>query len=289
LKAFTKYYWGVKIIGESNLESSISNIASFETGMMDVTDWKGSWITDVEDVDLKPAPYFRKEIKLNKKVQKATAYITAAGLFEMYINGNKIGDHSLDPAYTRFDRRNLYVTHDVTSQLKNEGTIALGVLLGNGWYNLQSTAVWDFHKAGWRNRPRFLMNLKIDYEDGTSENIVTDETWKTSLGPLVFNSIYTAEHYDARQAIPEWNTPEFKDSNWNNAIKVSAPSNNIVAQSLHPIRNVEEIEPVSFRQISTSKYIYDLGRNISGVSKIRVHGKAGTTLRLTHAEHRQLR
>jgi alpha-L-rhamnosidase len=284
LKAFTKYYWGVKIKGESNLESTIFNIASFETGMMDVTNWKGSWIRDVEDVNLKPAPYFRKEFKLNKKVQKATAYITAAGLFEMYINGKKIGDHRLDPAYTRFDKRNLYVTHDVTSQLNNEGTIALGVLLGNGWYNLQSTAVWDFHKAGWRNRPRFLLNLKIDYEDGTSENIVTDETWKTSLGPLVFNSIYTAEHYDARLAFPEWNTPELKDSNWKNAIKVSAPSNNIVAQSLHPIRNVEEIEPVSFRQISTSKYIYDLGRNISGVSKIRVHGKAGTILRLTHAE-----
>lgn len=284
LKAFTKYFWGVKIIDENNSDNQISEIASFETGVMDANEWKGAWITDIEDVDLKPAPYFRKELKLEKKVKRAVAYIAAAGLYEMYINGEKIGDHRLDPAFTRFDKRNLYVAHDVTSRLKNEKTIALGVLLGNGWYNHQSTAVWDFHKAGWRNRPTFLMNLRILYEDGSSETIITDENWKTSLGPVIFNSIYTGEHYDARLEQPGWNTPEFDDSKWAKAIIVDPPSENIVAQALHPIKNVEEIEPVSIRRISAGKYIYDLGRNISGVSKIQVEGKRGTTLRITHAE-----
>lgn len=284
LEAFTKYFWGVKIIDKSNTLTPISKIASFETGVMDASNWKGVWITDIEEVDLKPAPYFRKEFELEKKVKRAVAYIAAAGLYEMYINGEKIGNHRLDPAFTRFDKRNLYVAHDVTSQLKNEKSIALGVLLGNGWYNHQSTAVWDFHKAVWRNRPRFLMNLRIIYEDGSSETIITDESWKTSLGPVIFNSIYTGEHYDARLEQPGWNTTGFEDSKWERVIIVEPPSKNIVSQALHPIKNVEEIEPVSIRKTGANKYIYDLGRNISGVSKIQVEGKRGTTLHITHAE-----
>lgn len=283
LEAFTKYYWGVKITGEKNSSGPLSEIASFETGLMD-EQWKGSWITDVEDVELKPAPYFRKEVKIKKEVEKATTYITAAGFFELHINGEKIGNNRLDPTYTRFDKRNLYVTHDVTSQFQETDEIALGVILGNGWYNHQSTAVWNFHEAEWRNRPRFLMNLKIRYKDGTSEDIVTDSSWKTSLGPVTFNSIYTAEHYDANLENPGWNTPGFEGSEWENAIETHAPSENIVAQSLHPVKNTEEIKPVDVQKISDTKYIFDLGRNISGVSKIKLKGEPNTRLKITHAE-----
>ena len=190
------------------VKESIPVISSFETGMMGVENWKGSWISDDEGINTKPAPYFRKEFNIQRKIKSARAYIAVAGLYELYLNGEKVGNHRLDPMYTRFDRRTLYVTYDVTRQVNN-GENAIGVLLGNGWYNHQSTAVWFFDKAPWRNRPTFCIDLKIVYEDGSEETIVSDNTWKTALSPVIFNSIYTAEHYDARLELPGWNTSSF--------------------------------------------------------------------------------
>jgi len=143
LEPGTRYFWGVKIMSSDGRWSELSKVASFETGLISSNNWKGNWITDTHDYNLKPAPYYRKEFMLKKEVRKARAYIAVAGLYELYLNGKKIGDHCLDPMYTRFDRRNLYVTHDVTDKLLS-GNNAVGVLLGNGWYNHQSTAVWYF-------------------------------------------------------------------------------------------------------------------------------------------------
>ena len=244
--------------------------------MMDMKNWKGAWISDTRDIHLKPAAYFRKSFQAGKKIRSARAYIAAAGLYELYINGAKIGDHRLDPMYTRFDRRNLYVTHDITTALQN-GKNALGVLLGNGWYNHQSTAVWYFHEAPWRARPTFCMDVRITYEDGSVETISTGKDWKTSLSPVIFNSIYTAEHYDSRLEQPGWNTTAFNDSAWKDIMYRAAPSNNVTAQVLHPVRNVETIEPKTINKINDTTYVFDLGRNISGVSQLRVNAEAGTT------------
>ncbi|MGS2761333.1 family 78 glycoside hydrolase catalytic domain [Sinomicrobium sp. M5D2P9] len=282
LEPFTKYYWGVEITDTAGTPGNLS-VSAFETGMMKTSSWKGKWIADTDDISLKPAPYFRKEFTPEKKVIKARAYITAAGLYELYINGNKIGDHLLDPVYTRFDKRNLYVTYDVTPYFQDK-KVAVGVLLGNGWYNHQSTAVWDFHKAGWRSRPRFCLNIRLVYNDGTTETLVTDPSWKTSLSPVIFNSIYTAEHYDARQEQPGWNTPGFDDASWKSAITATPPSDKITAQALPPIRNTEEITPVSVNKLSDKQYIFDLGRNISGITRIKVKGDESTRLWVTHAE-----
>ncbi|MDR1722498.1 MAG: glycoside hydrolase family 78 protein [Tannerella sp.] len=287
LEPFTRYYWKV-VIGDMNGEPRNSDITFFETGMMRMTNWKGNWISDGEHLDgnginVKQAPYFRKEFPVGKKIRSARAYIAAAGLYELYINGLRIGDHILDPMYTHFDRRNLYVTYDVTDALKN-GSNAIGVLLGNGWYNLQSTAVWYFHRAPWRDRPTFCLDLRITYDDGSVETIKSDTDWKTALSPLIFNSIYTGEHYDARLELPGWNTVGFDDSKWNNALYRLAPSQNIVSQQLPPIRRVEEVPVMNFKKIDNQRYIFDLGRNISGVSRLRVKGEAGTTLRLVHSE-----
>lgn len=282
LQPFTRYYWRVDIWDKDGIRAS-SAIASFETGMMTGNNWKGSWISDVSDVAVKPAGQFRKVFEASKKIRSARAYIAVAGLYELYINGQPIGNHRLDPMYTRFDRRTLYVTHDVTAQLQ-AGKNAIGVLLGNGWYNHQSTAVWYFHKAPWRARPAFCLDLRITYEDGSTETITSGKDWKTALGPVIFNSIYTAEHYDARLEQPGWNTVNFDDSKWKAVIYRAAPSNNIVAQAMHPIRNVEAIAATSINKISDTVYVFDLGRNISGVSRLRVSGEAGTVLRLKHAE-----
>ncbi|MFD0940885.1 glycoside hydrolase family 78 protein [Pedobacter boryungensis] len=281
LKPFTTYFWRVDVVNDAKITRT--KIASFEMGMMNPANWKGAWISDNENVKLKPAPYFRTTFETKKEVKSARAYIAAGGLYELSLNGEKVGNHRMDPMYTRYDRRTLYVTYDVTQQLK-AGKNAIGVLLGNGWYNHQSTAVWDFDKAPWRNRPTFCLDLKITYTDGTTETITSGKNWKTALSPIIFNSIYTAEHYDARLELNGWNTINFDDTKWKNVIYRSAPSPNIVAQALQPIRNVEEITAKSIKKFNDTTYLFDLGRNISGVSKIKLSGPEGTVIRLKHTE-----
>ena len=283
LKPFTRYFWNVKIWDTWGVPSSDSFPASFETGMMEMTNWKGAWITDNRDINLKPAPLFRKTFNVNKQILSARAYIAAGGLFELYLNGERIGNQRLDPMYTRFDRRTLYVTHDLTKFLR-KGENAVGVILGNGWYNHQSTAVWYFDQAPWRARPRFCMDIRLTYSDGSTETVVSGTDWKTSLSAIVFNSIYTGEHIDGRLFQPGWNSPGFDDSKWEHSIPVSAPSLSIVAESLQPIRDVEEITVKKMTKLSDSHYIFDLGRNIAGVSQLKVNGAAGTVIRLKHGE-----
>lgn len=282
LKPFTRYYWSL-LVWDKDGKESVPVVSSFETGMMGIENWMGSWITDGESINSKPAPYFRKEFNIQRKVKSARAYIAVAGLYELYLNGEKVGDHRLDPMYTRFDRRTLYVTYDVTN-LISTGKNAVGVLLGNGWYNHQSTAVWYFDKAPWRNRPTFCIDLKISYDDGTEETIESDNTWKTALSPVIFNSIYTAEHYDARLELPGWNTTSFDDSKWKKVIYRAAPSQNIVSQQLYPIRNVEKVSAKKVNRINDSVYVFDFGRNISGVCELTITGETGTIIRLEHAE-----
>ena len=282
LQPFTRYYWKVNIWDKDDMEAS-SAVTSFETGMMDIAAWQGAWIGDGRDINFKPAPYFRKKFKVDKAIESARAYIAVAGLYELYMNGQKIGNHRLDPMYTRFDRRNLYVTYDVTPQLQN-GENAIGVLLGNGWYNHQSMGVWDFHRAPWRNRPAFCMDLRITYADGTTETIASGLDWRTSSGPLVFNSIYTAEHYDARLEQKDWSMPSFDDSKWHGVGYRSVPSEIVSAQQIRPIRNVLEVPAQSLKQINDTTYVYDFGRNMSGVTRICVSGEEGAVVRLRHGE-----
>lgn len=284
LQSFTRYFWAVEVWDKNGQKGRRSDIAGFETGLLKSSDWRGAWISDDKGVEHAAAPYFRKELPLRKEIRSARAYIAAGGLFELFVNGQRIGDHQLDPMYTRYDRRTLYVTHDITKEVQT-GINAFGVVLGNGWYNHQSTAVWNFHQAPWRARPAFCMDIRIEYRDGTVETFGTGKDWKTSAdGPLLFNSIYTAEHYDARKSSAGWNRPGFNDSAWQSVTLRSAPSPNIVAQSLHPIRNTEEIPVKSMRKFSDTVYVFDMGRNIAGVSRLRVKGEPGTVIRLKHGE-----
>ncbi|MGI6046880.1 MAG: glycoside hydrolase family 78 protein [Petrimonas sp.] len=283
LEPFTRYFWSVRVQDENKEWSTWAEPQFFETGMMGQLNWKGKWITDTYDFNIKPAAYFRRVFRAEKAIQSARAYIVVAGLYELSINGERIGYHRLDPNYTRFDRRNLYVTYDVTNNLK-QGNNAIGVLLGNGWYNHQSTAVWYFDKAPWRARPKFCMDLHITYSDGTTEVIATDERWQTSESPVIFNSIYTAEHYDARKEQLGWDTPDFDAKGWRGIYTTGAPSQNIVAQVLHPIRNVLEYQAVSVTKIDDYTWLYDFGQNMSGVTRMKVSGEEGTTVRLKHVE-----
>ncbi|MDR1023559.1 MAG: glycoside hydrolase family 78 protein [Prevotellaceae bacterium] len=282
LQPFTKYYWKL-ILWDDRSKPASFPVNSFETGMMNVKNWKGVWIDDGNDKDYQPAPYFRKQLAATKKIQSARAYIAAAGLYELYVNGNKVGNHRLDPAYTRFDRRNLYVTYDITPLLL-QGENAVGVLLGNGWYNHQSLAVWDFDRAPWRNRPAFCMDIRVAYTDGTVETISTDLTWKTAPGELIFNSIYTGEHFDFNREQKGWNTAGFNDAGWKNAALRQAPSDNITAQQLQPIRNVQTLNAKSVKKFDDKNYLFDFGQNMAGVTLLKIKGEKGTIVKLKHGE-----
>lgn len=283
LRPFTRYFWKLSIWMAGSPAPVHSDIAAFETGFLNQPLWQGAWISDSRDIHQKAAPYFRYAFKAGKKIKSARAYIAAAGLYELFLNGNRIGNHRLDPMYTRFDRRNLYVSHDVTAAIQN-GENVIGVLLGNGWYNHQSTAVWYFHEAPWRSRPAFCLDLRITYTDGSIETISSNKSWKTQFSPVVFNSIYTAEHYDARNELPGWNQPGYADSSWKPVLLRSAPSQQVITQALHPIRQVDSLKPVQLKKFSDSNYVFDLGRNIAGISELRVSGPRGTIIRLKHGE-----
>jgi alpha-L-rhamnosidase len=282
LLPFTRYYWRIYVT-DSKERVIASPVGHFETGMISTQHWKGAWISDGYGIDQPAAPYLRKSFRLTKTVRSARAYVSAGGLFEMHINGRRVGDHQLDPAYTRFDRRLLYVTFDVTTLLR-KGDNAAGFLLGNGWYNHQSMAVWNFDKAPWRNRPAVCADIRITYEDGTTESISTGKDWRSTLSPVIFNSIYTAEHHDARREIPGWSEPGYRDTAWKPVILRSAPAPLIVAQAMHPIRATKAIPAVSLKKWSDTSYVFDIGQNIAGVSELRIRGSRGTVIRLRHGE-----
>ncbi|RZK45183.1 MAG: alpha-rhamnosidase, partial [Hymenobacter sp.] len=283
LQPSTKYYWLVRTWNKAGAKLPDSHISNFETGLMGMNNWTGSWIGDPASINILPAPYFRKAFTAGKKIKSARVYIAVGGLYELYINGQRIGNHRLDPMYTRFDRRILYVSYDVTNQVQ-QGKNAIGVLLGNGWYNMQSLAVWNFDRAPWRNRPTFCMDLKIAYDDGTTGIVATNDSWKTHYSPITFNSIYTGEHYDSRLELPGWNTPTFDDKDWKEVALRAAPSKQIVSQLMRPIRNVDEIAAKSIKKFDDTTYVIDLGRNISGVTKVRLNGESGTVVRIKHGE-----
>jgi alpha-L-rhamnosidase len=173
----------------------------------------------------------------------------------------------LDPAFTHYDRRCLYEVFDVTSQLRI-GQNALGVILGNGWYNFQAKAVWGFDKAPWRNRPAFLLNLRLEYTDGTVETIFTDNTWKTTTGPLIYDNIYTGEHYDFRLSDASWNKVEYDDRNWIPVSICRAVTSVVSRQAVVPIRRVRKFDAVSMNKINSRDYLFDFGQNMSGVTEL---------------------
>lgn len=282
LHPFTTYYWRVQTVSADG-KDAVSDISRFETGMMGQENWHGSWISDSHDRDYRPAPYFRKGFILEKPLKRARAYIAVGGLFELSVNGQTVGDHFLDPAFTRYDRRCQYVTFDVTSLLQ-QGQNAIGVVLGNGWYNHQAMAVWDFDRAPWRNRPTFCLDLRLDYADGTTQTVCTDLSWRTSSGGLIYNNIYTGEHFDFRLLQKGWNEPGFNDSKWHGVRYRQAPAPEISSQQMQPIRLTEHVKAQSLQKVNDSTYVYDFGRNMAGITTVRLKGESGARVSVAHGE-----
>lgn len=283
LQAHTRYYWQVEVW--SNSRKLTSEIASFETAKLSITDWHDAkWISDTFDKEFRKAPLLRKSISLEEKnIKNARLYVSGVGYYEFFINGAHVSDRKLEPGYTHFDKRVLYSTYDVTSMLQH-GENVLAAELGNGWLNIQSLSVWEFEKARWRMRPRMIAELRITYNDGTVQTIPTDRTWKTNSGACSFNNLYSGEVYDARLVHKGWTIPGFDDKKWMPAIEVEAPAKILTSQQMPPIRVVREVKPVSMRKIDDYTYIYDMGENMTGVCRLQVQGPTGTCVTLAHGE-----
>ncbi len=282
LKPHSTYYWQVNV-WDKNDKILKSQIAKFETTKMSSTDWKAQWITDEHTKEYKPSPLFRKTFVSENHIKKARLYVSGLGYYEMYINGKKAGNSVLDPGYTDFRKRVLYTTYDVTKMLQ-KGKNTMAAVLGNGWFNVQSIAVWNFDVAAWRKRPQLIAELHIEYTDGTKTIIPTDKTWKTATGAYLFNSLYTGDTYDARLEQKGWNTIKFDDSIWKTAQVTDAPAPLMVSQSMPSIKKTKEFKAVSMKRFSNKLYVFDMGINLAGVAQIKLKGKAGTIITLKHSE-----
>ncbi len=283
LSPHAKYYWRITSWSDTD-RIIISSIDSFETAKMKSTEWLAEWITDEHNKEFGPAPMFRKSFNIDKDIESARLYTSAAAYYKLYINGMVPDSIKLDPGYTHYDKRNLYTTYDVTKFLR-KGENVIAAVLGNGFYNESApVATWDFEKARWRDRAKMIMEIRVTYEDGTTLVIPSDNTWKTAIGPHIYNNIYSGETYDARREIPGWNTSEFDDTKWNNAIPAKVPSPMLVSQTMSPVRVTKEYPAVSRHAFGDTVFVFDFGINLTGVCDLKISGPRGTKVTLTHGE-----
>jgi hypothetical protein len=297
LEAAKTYYWKIMTWDNKGNTSAWSKEAKWQMGLLTAADWKGAnWIAYEKMPDsmrLKTQgseskrslikdvlPLLRKEVAVNKTVKKATVFIAGLGHFDLSVNGKKAGDHFLDAGWVDYEKQALYVSFDVTNQLK-KGKNAIGVMLGNGFYFIPGERYLKLQLA--YGFPKMICRMMLEYADGTSENIISNNSWKTAAGPVTFSSIYGGEDYNAMLEQKGWDTPSFNDNLWKNAITIDGPPV-LNAQSAEPIKIFDTFSPIKITQPKPGVWVYDLGQNASGIPSISVKGKKGTTVRLWPAE-----
>ena len=278
----TKYWWKIRSWDKDDQPSPWSDEASFVTGFFQPSDWDagGQWIAAPESVTTKtgPRPMFRKTFDVSKPVRSAYLYITGLGQFVVSLNGAKVGNHEIDPAWTDYNQTVDYITFDVTSQMKSGGN-ALGVMLGSGWLGGHDNAgIKDFGPL------RLRAQLHLDFSDGTSQDVVSDASWKVAPSPFTFTEVHGAEDYDARLEQPGWNTDGFDDSRWTHASIAAAPKGTLVAQSSPPVITRQTYTPVKVSNPAPHVYVYDMGQNFDGQYEISATGLAGSKIKILPGE-----
>lgn len=288
-----QYFWKVKVWTNKG-EEEWTRPASFTMGLLHPSDWKAKWIgmnkafpwDSVTKFARLSARYFRKEIDATKKIKKATVYISGLGLYELYINGQKIGDQVLVPGPTDYSKTVLYNTFDVTQNVK-QGKNAVAAVLGNGRF---FTMRQNYKPKKWHNFgfPQLLLQLEIEYADGTKQIVTSDASWRmTADGPIRTNNEYDGEEYDATKELTGWNTVGFDDNKWLKVELVKAPGGILKAQMNENMKVMERLQPVAIRQLSPDKYILDMGQNMAGWIQMQVQGKRGDVVKLRFAESLQ--
>ncbi len=275
-----RYYWKVRTWDKRKKKSQWSDHGYWETGLINPGDWKAGWIS----YESKAAPLLRKEFGIKKKLKEARAYISAPGYYELSINGSRIGDNVLDPGQTDYEQRIFYVVYDVTAEL-TAGSNAIGVMLGNGWYN--QTAV-NHGRYGWKDvvygTPVLIFQLHLRYSDGSEEYIISDKSWKGSPGPVISNNIYAGEQYDSRLEQKGWDMPGFDDSGWENVSPAAAPGGKLVSQNIPPVKKTGILHPQKITSPKPGIFVFDMGQNFAGWAKLKIKAARGTEIQLRFAE-----
>jgi alpha-L-rhamnosidase len=263
------YYWKVRYWDSAGNASPYSAVAQFEMGLLTREEWKGHWIGGDN--------LLRKEFALEGKVVRARAYVTALGYYELRVNGEKVGSNVLDPAFTTYPVRVLYSSYDVTPQLR-AGKNAVGAMLGGGWATLRGNFPTPYKE------PALLLQVNIELADGKTVSVASENSWKVAKGPIVSDSVYDGEIYDARRELPGWDLPGFDDSAWSAAQTVEGSKGTLSAQMMPPIRVIDSIVPVTLANPRPGVFVYDLGQNLSGWAELRVRGPRGAEVRLRFSE-----
>lgn len=266
-------FWKVRVWNGAGELSAWSEVADWRMGLLSDTDWKGKWITAPGiSAEKKSMPIFTRSVAIDKPIANAIVRICGLGQFELQINGQKVGDSVLDPGWTNYRKTCLYITYDVTDQLK-PGDNNLTVMLGNGMYNVVAGRYTKF--KGSFGPPKLLAQLQIQYADGSADCVATDKSWTVADGPITFSSIYGGEDYDARLEHP---------LSYSAAVETDSPGGRLTASSAPPIQIEQILDPIAIKQPSPGIYVFDLGQNCSLVPQLTVRGPAGARVKLTPGE-----
>jgi len=280
----TRYHWRVRVWDASGHPSSWSLPALWETGLLQAGDWTAQWIGRAptsSDSLPSPSPLLRRAFRVDEHLRSARLYVTSLGLYELYLNGQRVGDQLFTPGWTSYRRRLQYQTYDVTALLK-PGANVVGAMLGDGWYRGQLGFFGQRNLYGRRLAVR--AQLEIRYESGRTQRVESDTGWRTTAGPVLASDIYGGETYDARREQSGWASAPYDDREWTTVALVDPPPTALVASLSPPVRRVRELHPVDIRRAPSGETVFDLGQNFSGWARLSVRGPAGTTVTLRFGE-----
>lgn len=284
LKSGQQVFWQVKVWGKDGSESSWSKTAFWEMGLLKPSDWRAKWIEpnlNEDDKNYNPSPMMRGQFIVNKKIKSARAYVTSHGLYEFNLNGKKVSDQLFTPGWTSYNKRLQYQVYDVT-ELISSGKNAIGVILGDGWY--RGPLSWDMKRNFYGNKLALLLQINIEYKDGTTEVIGTDSTWKSSTGPILMSGIYDGEKYDARLEKSGWDKPDYNDKDWQSTIEKDYSKNILVASEGPAVSITQTIKPIKKFIAPNGELVFDMGQNMVGWVEFKLKGNAGDKITLRHAE-----
>lgn len=278
-------WWKVRLWDERGAAGEWSEPARWSVGLLSRAEWAGCWIgvklgrKPTREQPL-PAVYLRRRFAARGGVRRATVYATALGLYRLHLNGQRVGREALAPEWTDYHVRVQYQTYDVTALLR-AGDNALAATLGHGWYT-GYIGMYGYQKYGMD--PSFLLQLNIEYEDGTVQSISTDESWRASLGPIVGADIQMGERHDARLAKPFWEQAAFEDESWPQATRMYDYRGLVVAQMSPPIRATQELAPAEVRVLPDGRTLVDMGQMTSGYLRVVFEAERGVSYTLRYAE-----
>lgn len=299
LKSHTEYFWQVEVWEGGSVPGPWSRAAHFTTGLLAAGDWSAKWIAAEPDggpsrqaiehqeemlsVPPPPLPVFRRDFKLRGPVTSALLFVSGLGQYEVRLNCADVTDTVLNPGWTDYRKTVSYDTYDVRRLLR-PGTNAFGVLLGNGMYNVEGVKGRYTKFVGSYGQPKLLLQLEVSYADGSSERLISDNSWTTHAGPVTYSSTYGGEDFAAGALAEGWDRPGFQERGWEQALEVNGPGGKLAAAESAPLIVAESYEPARVTHPSPGVTVYDLGKNMSGWPAITVQGPAGSTVRLRPGE-----